>query len=242
EIWVFIKRLNKFAHESEPWKLAKANKGAEFAGVMRVLAEGLRISAVLVSPFMPGSSKAILDRLALPEESRTWESAKRFDIVKSGEVAKGSPIFPRIDVKAELAFLEGQAPKKEEPKQEEKKEEKKEEAPSEQVPGIIAFDDFAKLDLKVGLVTECEKVKGSDKLLKSQVKLGDETRQIVSGIAKWYTPEEMVGKLVVLVANLKPVKLKGQLSEGMLLAAEGKDGTISLVTVDKPVEDGSEVS
>jgi methionyl-tRNA synthetase len=249
DIWILVKRLNKFADESKPWVLAgDPEKRLELAGVMRALAEGIRVVAVLIGPFMPGTSKAILDRLNLPDsEGRSWDSAKSFDSIGEFEIAKGDAIFPRIDIKAELAYLSVQSPFGAEPASEGKPKEAdadKDKVKAEEAAlpeGVITIDDFAKVELKVGLILACEKVGKSDKLLKSQVKLGDGTRQIVSGIAQWYSPEQMVGKRIVVVTNLKPAKLRGELSEGMLLAAADEAGNLSLVTLDREIADGSGV-
>ena len=156
-----------------------------------------------------------------------FETAKRFGVLAAGtRVEKLPPIFPRIDLKKEIAEI-GKlvaAAKREETKMTEEKEERKAE---------IAIDDFSKIDLRVALVTACEKVEKTDKLLKLTVKLGEETRTVVSGIAKFYTPEEMVGKRVVMIANLKPAKLRGIESRGMILCAEDAEGNLSLVSPEK---------
>jgi methionyl-tRNA synthetase len=246
EIWVFIRRLNKFADECQPWFLAKdLEKRAELAGVMYVLAEGLRFVSILISPFMPDTPKLMRAQLGIADEAlAAWDSAKAFGSLPDEiSVVKGDAIFPRIDLAKELKRLEDEAKPEETEAQAEPVIEAEPAAPAEpELPeGIITIEDFAKVKLQVGLILECEKVKKSDKLLKSQIKVGERVHQVVSGIAKWYSPEDMVGKRVVVVSNLKPVKLKGVLSEGMLLAAANDAGELNLVTVDGSISDGSEV-
>lgn len=235
-IWAYISANNKYIDETEPWVLAKdESKKAELAGIMYTLSESLRIIAVLISPFMPNTPKAVHDQLNIAgDELKTWESMKTFGLLpKEIVITKGSVVFPRIDVKKEMEELEKLMEANQEPKKEEKTEEKQPELKPE-----ITIEDFAKLDLRVGEVVACEKLEGSDKLLKSQIKVGNEIRQIVSGIAKSFTPEEMVGKKVIVVFNLKPAKLRGTLSEGMILASEDKDGNIRLATIEGFVESG----
>jgi len=238
EVWTLVRRANKYVDETAPWTLAKdESKQAELAHVLYMLAEVLRILAVLVSPFMPNTPKAICGQLNIADESlQTWESIQSFGHLPGEvQITKGDVVFPRIDVKKELEEIAAAAPviKEETPA-------KKQEAPKEEAVEI-GIEDFAKVKLKTGVVLACEAVEGSDKLLKSQIKIGAETRQIVSGIAKHYTPEQMVGKRVVVVVNLKPVKLRGVLSEGMILAATDETGKLSVVTTDSELADGAEV-
>ena len=170
------------------------------------------------------------------ENLKSWDSVHNFGALsKEIKVNKGNVIFPRIDVKKELAELEEAMEKSmRECVANKGGEEKKSDE-------FITIDDFAKVELKVGEVIKCEKVEKADKLLKSQIKIGAEVRQVVSGIAKFYSPEEMVGKKVVVVTNLKPVKLRGILSEGMILAASDDGGNLKAVTVDGDIESGAEV-
>ncbi len=242
EIWVFIRRLNKYIDETAPWVLAKdESKKAELAGIMYTLAEGLRIISVLIAPCMPSTPQLLYKQLGIEDKALTvWDSTHTFGLLpKEVCVAKGDVIFPRIDVKAELKEIEKAAKKAE--KAEKKADKKAENKEEKQVSSEIGIEDFAKVNMKVGKVLECKKVEKSDKLLCSQIKIGDEVRQIVSGIAKYYTPEDMVGRKVVVVTNLKPVKLRGVLSQGMILAAE-KDGRLCLVTVSDDLEDGADIS
>ena len=217
EIWAIVRRTNKYIDETTPWILAK-NEGdkARLDTVMYNLAEAIRIISVLILPFMHHTSSEIWKQLGIAEgEGTGWEDTFKWGVLKVGtKVEKGPALFPRIDIEKELAELMKNE-KKEEPKKEEKKEESKAE---------IAIDDFDKVDLRVGEILSCEKHPKADKLLVSQVKLGDETRQIVSGVAKYYKPEDMVGRKVVVVANLKPVKLRGELSQGMILFADDGEG------------------
>ena len=233
EIWNLVRRTNKYVDETAPWILAKnPDKKEELAGALYTLAESLRIISILISPFMPSVPLEIQRQLGINDkEILTWDSAKSFGLLpKAVKVEKGEIIFPRYDIKKELEDLAAQQPAS---KEKEKKE-----------PGLpeITIDEFAKVEMKVGKVIACEKMSGSKKLLKSQVQIGGEVRQIISGIAKYYTPEEMTGKKVIVVTNLKPAKLNGEMSEGMILAASDEKGGLSLLTVDGEMEDGAGVS
>ena len=220
EVWKLVSRCNKYIDETTPWVLAKdESKKNRLGTVMYNLAECLRIISVLISPVMTKTPLAIKDCFAFTDDILTLESAKTFGLAKSGvQITKPPVLFPRIDVEAEL--------KANESKKEEKKEEKNEEPKAEQ----IAIDDFAKVQLLTAKVLTCEKLENSDKLLKMTLDDGTRTRTVVSGIAKHYSPEEMLNKTVVLVANLKPAKLRGVLSEGMILCAEDENGNLSLVS------------
>lgn len=240
QIWTFVRRNNKYIDETQPWILAKdEEKKQELANIMYTLSESLRIVSILIYPFMQNTTKAIWKQLNINDELvKTWESAKQYGLLKRDiTIKKGEIVFPRIDMKKELKELEELKAKAKEVK-EQVKEDKKD----KEVKANITIDDFSKVELKVGKILECEKVEGSDKLLKSKVSIGDEVKQIVSGIAKYYTPEEMVNKKVIVVVNLKPVKLRGVLSEGMILAASNDKGELSLATVDSMIESGAVVS
>jgi len=202
------------------------------------LAECLRIVSVLIEPFMPTTPKLMRIQLGVIDVSLTsWDSIQTWGMLPSGtKVQKGDIIFPRIDIKKELEQLE--AEKQQVAAESVAVETKKEEVTIEE---YITIDDFDKINIKIGEVLECEKVEKSDKLLKSQIKIGNEIKQIVSGIAKWYTPEQMIGKKVVVVTNLKPVKLRGVMSEGMILAASDDDGNLVLVSTDSNIVSGAEV-
>jgi methionyl-tRNA synthetase len=210
QIWTLIGRANKYIDETTPWILAKDEAKKERLGtVLYNLVESLRIVSVLVSAFLPGTSKKINEQINAEETS--WESTMAFGAIRAGsKVVKGGIIFPRIDFDAKIDELNRI------------REEKLKEVQQSEITPIkpeITIEDFGKIDLRIVKVLECEKIKGSSKLLKIKVDLGGETRQIVSGIAKFYKPEELIGKKVILVANLKEVRLKGELSQGMILAA-----------------------
>ena len=242
-IWAFIRRTNKYIDETMPWVLAKdAEKKAQLAGIMYILAESLRIISILIAPVMPNTPKAIHEQLGIVDDSlKTWDSAREFGkLHKTIKITKGEIVFPRIDVEKELEELAAIIAEKAAAKEvkDEKTASPVKEAPAKD---MVTIDDFAKLDLRIGLVLECEKVEGSDKLLKQKIKVGERVHQIVSGIAKHYTPENMTGKKVVVVANLKPVKLRGVLSEGMILAASSED-SIKVLFADDEAIDGTVVS
>ncbi|MFT8316155.1 MAG: methionine--tRNA ligase [Clostridium sp.] len=226
DIWELIRRSNKYIDETTPWILAKEeDKQARLGTVLYNLVESLRIVSTLLSAFLPETSEKINDQLNV--ELTTWNSIAAFDGTRAGsKVKKGEAIFPRIDVDAKLELLnkirEDQLKASAKPKIQPIKEE-------------ITIEDFDKIDLRVVKVIECEAVKKSNKLLKLKVQLGEEERQIISGISKYYKPEELVGKYVVLVANLKPAKLRGELSQGMILAAATDDDS-KLFTVSIPGE------
>ncbi|HWR61574.1 MAG TPA: methionine--tRNA ligase [Clostridia bacterium] len=238
EIWKLIGRSNKYIDETMPWVLARDEaKKEKLAAVIYNLAEALRIIGVLITSFMPNTPVRIFEQLGIEDEAlKSWDSIKTFGALKAGTVVKkGGIIFPRIDFSKEETVQEAK------PEPAAKKEEKKE-APAQvrQEDNYITIDDFAKVDLRVAKVLECEKVEGSDKLLKLQLEVGSEKRQVVSGIAKYYKPEDLVGKALVLVANLKPVKLRGVESNGMILAAAEGDSVV-VVTPLSDIPSGTQV-
>lgn len=220
-IFALISRANKYIDETTPWILAKdESKKARLGTVLYNLAESLRISAVLLSAFLPETSEKMIKQLN--STNNTWESLKSFDgTVVGTKVVKGDNLFPRIDIDKKLAELE-------EITKAQKAAVKKDITP---IKDEITIEDFEKVDLRVVKVKECEPVKGAKKLLKLKVDLGGEERQVISGISQFYKPEELVGKNVVLVANLKPAKLRGELSQGMILAACTDDNS-KLTVVD----------
>ena len=242
EVFSLFKRCNKYIDETMPWALAKdETKQDRLATVLYNLVEGICIGASLLKSFMPRTTERILVQLNANE--RTLEEMEQFGLYPSGNRVTDKPeiLFARLDLKEVLEKVEKLHPKKEEPK-----EEPKEEKPEEKVVDIeakpeITFDDFAKLQFQVGEVIACEAVKKSKKLLCSQVKIGSQVRQIVSGIKAHYTPEEMVGKKVMVLVNLKPAKLAGVLSEGMLLCAEDAEGNLALMTPEKNMPAGAEI-
>ena len=245
DIWQLVGECNRYIDVNAPWVLVKTDEGKErLKTVMYVLCECIRIVAILIAPTMPRTPARIYEQLGIAEGELTgWESASRFGLLPAGtKVQKGEALFPRIDVKKELADIVP-TPKAEAPKAEEKKPAKKEEKKEEKQPeGVISIDDFAKVQLRVARILTAEKVEGSDKLLKLSVKLGEgePLRTVVSGIARFYTPEAIEGRQVVLVSNLKPAKLKGIKSEGMILcASDAEDKVLKLCTVEPGMEDGA---
>jgi len=251
EIWRAISRTNKYIDETMPWVLAKSEENKpRLAAVIYNLAESLRIISILLQPFMPETPEKIWHQLGIEGSGVLgWDSAKKWGSYPEGAVVnKGDVIFPRIDIKKELEELESLQKPESAKETKAGKETKCTESSKNAVQrnaastdGLITIDDFAKLDLRVAKVLKAEKVEGSDKLLKLQLEVGNETRQVVSGIAKHYTPESITGKLVILVANLKPAKLRGIESQGMILAASNGN-SLALVTVDADIESGSSVS
>ena len=232
-IWKLVRRTNKYIDETMPWVLAKdeANKDV-LNNVLYNLCESIRLSATMFSSLLPETSRNIFDQLGIAgkEELYNWESADTFGLIPDGtKVHKGESLFPRLDVEEEVKTLEEMFAEK--IVDQEKALEHKEE---------ITIDDFDKVEMRVGKVVKCEKHPKADRLLVSQVKVGSEVRQIVSGIATWYKPEEMVGKNVIVVCNLKPVKLRGVLSQGMILAA-GDDGDDLVIPEATSAKDGAEV-
>jgi len=242
DIWTLVSRTNKYIDETEPWVLAKDEALKPKLGtVMYNLAENLRRVAVMIQPFMTKSPKEILRQLGLSEELLAWDTLTATNVIPTGTtvISKGEPIFPRLDNEVEVAYIREQMRGSVKTVQEEPK---KEEAVAEDIEHEeeITIDDFMKVELRVGTVLAAEKMKKADKLLKIQVDLGYEKRQVVSGIAAYYTPEELVGQKVIVVANLKPVKLRGELSQGMILAG-GVGDTLKLAQVDSTLENGARV-
>lgn len=233
ELWILLRRSNKYIDETMPWALAKEESQKERLGtVLYNLLESIRIASVLLEAYIPETAKKIQEQINATAIS--YDSIKSFDGTVVGEkVGEGSPLFARIDEKKKLEEIYGgEAPKEESKKKEKKKSKKKEKEE-------ITIDDFVKVDFKVAEIIKAEPHPDADKLLVIQLQVGEEQRQVVSGISKQYTPDELVGEKVILVANLKPVKLRGVDSNGMILAAtSGKD--LKLVTVDMP--SGSTVS
>lgn len=237
DLWSLVSRTNKYIDETQPWVLAKEESDKPKLGsVMWNLAESLRKIAVYLQPFMTNAPKQIAEQLGLSADALTWESLENTSSIATGTkvIEKGVPIFPRLEVETEITYIQEQMRG---PVKAEESEVVKEEAA--EVPEIT-IDEFLNVDLRVATVTACEAIPKADKLLKLQVDLGYEQRQVVSGIAKSYKPEELVGQKVIVVANLKPVKLRGELSQGMILAGE-KDGYLTLATVDDKLENGAKV-
>ena len=227
DIWALVARTNKYIDETAPWVLAKDEADrAQLASVMTHLAESLRQIAILIAPFMPQTTPKIFEQLGITGEAQgAWDSLNHYTTIpaKTTVVSKGTPIFPRLEVEVEVAYIKEQMSGSTSPASEVAKESIEE---VEEIPEI-GIEDFMKVQLKVGQIKACKPHPKADRLLISQIDLGGEMRQIVSGIAAHYEPEQLIGKKVVVVTNLKPVKLRGELSEGMVLAASA-DGKLVL--------------
>lgn len=229
EIFKVISRANKYIDETTPWILGKdESRKARLASVLYNLLEVIRITSTLLSCFMPTSMPKAWAQIGATENLITYENAAKFGVLPANvTVHKGDALFPRIDTDKEIdelnALIKAQMEKAIAAQQ-----------PKAEVPGVaqIAFDDFSKVELRVAEITDCEPIKRAKKLLKLQVNDGDGSRQIVSGIAPWYKPEDLIGKKVVIVANLKPAKLCGEMSNGMLLAGDVGDHDVQVLFVD----------
>lgn len=242
EIFTLFKRCNKYIDETMPWALAKdESKKERLSEVLYNLVEGICIGASLLESFMPDTTEKILAQLKA--DKRTYEELDTFGLYPSGNKVTDKPeiLFARLDVKEVMAKVEEMRAK--EAAENKQEEEAKEEAPVVDIEAKpeVTFDDFMKMQFQVGEIIACEEVKKSRKLLCSQVKIGSQVKQIVSGIKSNYKPEDMVGKKVMVLVNLKPAKLAGILSEGMLLCAEGLDGELALMTPDKDMPAGAEI-
>ncbi|MEW5919426.1 MAG: methionine--tRNA ligase [Bacillota bacterium] len=252
-LWTLVKRSNKYIDENTPWTLAKEEgKRQRLGTVLYNLCESLRFISVLISPYMPRTPRRIWSQLGIGDmpELQSWESLSHWGLFRAGlRACRTEDLFPRLNIEEELSSLLG----------EEEEQKKKEQAPAsagrEQkntAPGEgklqelqkeeISLDDFARLDIRVGEIIAVELVPGTDKLLKMVVSLGTEQRQVVAGLAKHYTPAELRGKKALFLANLKPAKLRGLLSEGMILAATDASGKVVITTVDGDVAAGSRIS
>lgn len=238
-IWDLVKRANKYIDETAPWTLAKNGEMERLATVMYNLAEVGRILAVLLVPYLTTTPGRIWEQLGLTGSPADvgWDAAKKWGLLTPGvKTHRGAPLFPRIDLEKEEQTVEEQ--------KQPAAEASKPEAKSAQ-QDKISYDEFAKVQLKVAEVLVAEQVPKSKKLIRLEVAIGEERRQIVAGIGKSYSPEELIGKKIVVVTNLQPVKLMGLESNGMLLAAsfpgEGEDRAISLLTVDRPIDSGASI-
>ena len=241
EIFTLFKRCNKYIDETMPWALAKdEEKKDRLATVLYNLVEGICIGASLLESFMPETTEKILAQLNA--QKRTYEELDTFGLYPSGNKVTEKPeiLFARLDVKEVLEKVEEMRAKE---AAKDAPEEAKDEAPVIDIEAKeeVTFDDFMKMQFQVGEIIACEEVKKSKKLLCSQVKIGSQVKQIVSGIKAHYKPEDMVGKKVMVLVNLKPAKLAGILSEGMILCAEGLDGELALMTPDKEMPAGAEI-
>ncbi|MBO8690071.1 methionine--tRNA ligase [Staphylococcus aureus] len=231
-VWKFISRTNKYIDETTPWVLAKDDSQKDMLGnVMAHLVENIRYAAVLLRPFLTHAPKEIFEQLNINNpQFMEFSSLEQYGVLTEPIMVTGQPkpIFPRLDSEAEIAYIK-------ESMQPPATEEEKEEIPSKPQ---IDIKDFDKVEIKAATIIDAEHVKKSDKLLKIQVDLDSEQRQIVSGIAKFYTPDDIIGKKVAVVTNLKPAKLMGQKSEGMILSAE-KDGVLTLVSLPSAIPNGA---
>ena len=248
-IWEVLHRANKYIDECEPWALAKdESKRTRLSGVLYNLVETIRRVAVLLQAFMPGTAAKILTSLGIKDgELSGFASLKKWGAMPAGgKVVKGEPLFARLDINKELKELDAIAASVE-VKGDVKGADNGEDKRAEKAEGVITVDsinieDFEKIDLRVGTVVDSKRVEKTDKLLCSQIDLGEgKPRTVVSGIAKYYAPEDIIGKQVIVVANLKPVKLRGILSEGMVLCASDAEGNLTLITPAKGIASGSEV-
>ena len=236
EIFALFKRCNKYIDETMPWALAKDKAQQDrLATVLYNLVESISYGAALLEPFMPSTSRKILEQLNA--KPRTIEEMEQFGLYESGSKVTDQPqiLFARMDIKEVMEKVEAMKAEKEAAN-----------APKDPVIDIepkenVSYDDFAKLQFQVGEILSCEAVPKADKLLCSQVKIGSQVRQIVSGIRSGYTPEEMVGKKVMVLVNLQPRKIRGLVSEGMLLCAENEKGELSLVVPEKEMPAGAEI-
>ncbi|WP_407933931.1 methionine--tRNA ligase [Aquibacillus rhizosphaerae] len=231
-IWQYISRTNKYIDETKPWVLAKDDVNKDRLGnVMAHLVDSLRRIAILLRPFLTETPNKIFQQIGVEnEQDKEWESLVDFGVVIEGtSVSKKDPIFPRLDAEEEVQIIKDMM----------KKPVSKQEETEQQVKDEVTFEEFMKLDLRVAEVLKAEKMKNADKLLRIQLDLGSEKRQVVSGIAEHYSPEELTGKKVICVTNLKPVKLRGQLSQGMILSGEDESGRLVLATVEQNLPNGS---
>ncbi len=236
-IWQLVRRGNRYIDETAPWALNKAGDEERLHTVLYTMFELLRIVSVLIQPFMPKTAPEMWKQMGITEGELTlWESARQFGSLPGGLVTvPGEPLFPRLDIEKELAELGVLAP--------DQSVQKPVDQPHKESIGVISLidiEDFSKVELRVAQVVGAEKIEKADKLLKLQLDLGFEVRQVVSGIAKHYTPEQLVGQKVILVANLKPVKLRGVESHGMILAASTDDQLV-LATVSGDIPVGAKV-
>ncbi|MDB7100433.1 methionine--tRNA ligase [Enterococcus mundtii] len=245
EIWVLISRANKYIDETEPWVLAKdEEKKKELESVMIHLAESLRITAILLQPIMTETPTKIFNQLGLDAETMNLEGL-HFGEFPSGTkvVAKGTPIFPRLELEEEIAYIQAKMSEGTQTNEDSVKWDPEETELVLTKEKQIKFDVFEKVELKVAEVINCQKVEGADKLLQFRLDAGDDQdRQILSGIAEFYPdPSELIGKKLVIVANLKPRKMRGLISQGMILSAEAADGSLQVIEAPKGMPNGSEV-
>lgn len=241
DVWLLISKCNKYIDETMPWKLGKdPNEKERLARVMYNLCECLRIISILIAPFMPNTPKKIQNQIGADKKECTWETASEWGILPHNlKTQKGEPLFPRIDVKKEIEELNKMV--EDNMKAAANKSGDKQEEIAENVVKLIDIEDFAKVKLIVAKITECEPVKKSKKLLKLKVDDGQGGRTVVSGISQHYTPEELIGKSIILVSNLKPAKLCGVESNGMILAATCPENKVKVIFAEDEIPAGSEI-
>ncbi|HBV86605.1 MAG TPA: methionine--tRNA ligase [Desulfosporosinus sp.] len=240
EIWRFVGRCNKYVDETAPWNLAKSeDQGERLDTVLYTFVECIRIMAILTAPFMPGVPSKICALLGKDEGLIKWDEADQWGILEFGiMVQKGEPLFPRIDISK---YLTEEESKSVDQNQRDTIEARPTQLPEfEPIKEEISIDEFAKIDLRVGKILSAEKVEKTDKLMKLEVEVSGEVRTIVSGIAKHYSAEDLINQYVVVVANLKPTKLRGITSQGMILAASQGD-VLEVLTINKELPGGSRV-
>ncbi len=238
ELWLLVRQSNKYIDDNMPWNLAKDPAQNERLGtVIYNLIESIRFVAVMLKPYMPRTPESIWEQLGIKSEQglQQWESLMKWGQIKPGTVvSRGEDLFPRLNLQAEIRAMRVDKPAEEvddEPGQEEEQ------------AGLINLEQFQQVDMRVAEIESAEPVPKSDKLLKLEVNIGeDNRRQVVAGLAGYYKPEELIGRQVLFVANLKPVKLRGVLSQGMLLAATDKNGDLALTAIDKKIAPGSRIS
>jgi methionyl-tRNA synthetase len=244
EILEQVRATNRYVESNAPWKLFKEGNQEQINLVLYNAAEALRIASILLSPVMPGKCRELLLRLGVEEKDITLDKASEWGLLKSGQkISAGEPLFPRMEKNIGISNTEVRIQKKAGKMEETNKaesEKPKVESVAPVTEDLIDIDYFKKVKLRTAEIIAAEKVPNADKLLRLQVKLGEETRQVLAGIAQWYTPESLLGQQVVIVANLKPAKIRGLESHGMLLAAQDKDGVVILAPQRK-VETGGEV-
>ncbi|MDK6785877.1 methionine--tRNA ligase subunit beta, partial [Enterococcus faecalis] len=246
EIWTLVSRANKYIDETAPWVLAKEEeKRNELESVMIHLAESLRIVAILLQPVMTETPGKIFEQLGLDPETMNMENIHFGEFPTDVTVtSKGTPIFPRLEIETEVTYIQKKMSQSESATEEDIKWNPEETTLVSTKEKQIKYDDFDKVELKVAEVIDCKKVKGADKLLQFRLDAGDENhRQILSGIAEFYPdPAALIGKKVVIVANLKPRKMRGQISQGMILSAESPEGKLQIVEAPKEMPNGAGIA
>ncbi|HNU94743.1 MAG TPA: methionine--tRNA ligase [Bacillota bacterium] len=247
QVFRLVDAANKYVDEAAPWALARTDEGRRRLGtVLYNLAESLRIATVALSPVLIRKAVEIWAQLGLSGEPSDagWDATRWGGMAPGTRISRGEPVFPRFDTKAEAASIStGKPADKPADGPSDRPSDRPSDEPAPLESDLIGIEDFARVDLRVATILEAERVSGSDKLVKIQVDLGQERRQIVAGIAQHYSPEELVGKQVIVVANLKPATLRGEVSNGMLLAASTAKGPreLSVLTLDRPIASGSKV-